>query len=315
MEEETFKKEYIVSDESTLNRYGSRVMTDGIRISSYLKSPTVRFQHIAGHSMLPIGKASELYKKDGKLYATLELSGHTEFEKTIIAKIKAGQMNACSIGFIPLKTSNEIALLLEGQTMETVTECDLLEISITDVPANPNTVGLSLIPNLFNNQKNTSTMDLKKAFASALGLSADATDAEILAKLKEQQERQQEAELQKEILSVYKELPHVEHWVKLAKQDKEGTFALLALTYTKGTASRTANNATKDNKVDYATKTPPTVVAPVSLAAVIEQMQGAASTELSFDYLQKNDPKKLLQIKQTQPSLYAQLVKEYTAKK
>lgn len=309
MEEEIFVKEYIVSDETVLNRYGFRVMTDGIRLTNYLKSPTVRFQHIQGAVMLPIGRATDLYKKDGKLYARLELSSHTEFERTIIKKIKAGQMTATSIGFVPIKTTNELSFLLEGQTGETVVESELLEISITDVPANGNAVGLSLIPSLVNHQKSKNIMSNLKNIALAFGLPETATEEEILKKISEQSAARQKQELKAEIAAACGNVENIDVWIELALKDRENTFKALAATFQKSTATATTGEET----VTYVqTKTPPPLDTPISLSAIIaKNTQGGQGTEnLSFDYLQKNEPEKLLSIKQSNPQLYDRLFEE-----
>jgi hypothetical protein len=58
----------------------------------------------------------------------------------IARKVDEGFLNACSIGFQILAISEDPADMLAGQTYPTITKCQLMEISIVDIPSNMNAV-------------------------------------------------------------------------------------------------------------------------------------------------------------------------------
>lgn len=65
-----------------------------------------------------------------------------QLSKDIAAKYEAGTYNAASVGIRIIATSANKDLLVPGQTRETVTESELMEASIVDIPANSNAVRL-----------------------------------------------------------------------------------------------------------------------------------------------------------------------------
>lgn len=164
------QKRIVISDES-LNSYGFHVRTDGIELDAFMKNPVMLWNHNRdGHgtvnAQLPIGYWKDLRVEDGKLTGEPVFDESDQFAARIMKKFENGVLNACSIGFVPLEWSDAPADLKPGQTMPTVTRCRLLEVSICDIPANPNAtvvlydedssiVRLSELPVLSTNHKNT----------------------------------------------------------------------------------------------------------------------------------------------------------------
>ena len=66
-----------------------------------------------------------------------------EFAKDLAGKVERGFINMCSLHADVKETSTDEELLLPGQTLETVTKCKLIEISIVDVGGNDNALKLS----------------------------------------------------------------------------------------------------------------------------------------------------------------------------
>jgi HK97 family phage prohead protease len=149
MEENRFS--FIVSDES-INKYGTRVLTNGIDLSEFRKNPVLFWNHkrdedgIFGASAknhYPIGRWENI-RMDGenlKADAVLDLNDATG--KKVAQKLKDGFLNAASIGIAVVGTSESEEFLLAGQTRPTITQSKLLEISIVDIPANGNAMRLS----------------------------------------------------------------------------------------------------------------------------------------------------------------------------
>lgn len=141
------EKRIILSD-SSLNRYGYRVLTEGIDLSSFEKNPILLYMHFRDEgspmwgNYKAIGHWKDIRVEDGVLSAEPVFDEVDDLSKTVAAKFNAGTFNAASIGIRVLATSGEKEYLVPGQTRETVIKCDLLEASIVDVPANANAVRL-----------------------------------------------------------------------------------------------------------------------------------------------------------------------------
>lgn len=140
-------KRIILSD-SSLNRNGYRVLTEGIDYSSFEKNPILLYMHLRDEgsplwgNYKAIGHWEDLKVEDGVLTAEPVFDKADELSRTVAAKFEAGTFNAASIGIRILATSSEKEYLLPGQTRETVTRCELMEASIVDIPANRNAVRL-----------------------------------------------------------------------------------------------------------------------------------------------------------------------------
>lgn len=138
--------QFLISDES-VNSYGTRVLTAGIRYDEYLKNPIVLWNHIRAWSdkdnqVLPIGKVLRLWMENSKLYAEVEFDQNDEFAQKIEAKVAQKIINACSIGIAVVTTSEDNSVIVQGQSRPTIIECRLRELSIVDIPANKNCVRL-----------------------------------------------------------------------------------------------------------------------------------------------------------------------------
>lgn len=140
-------KRIILSD-SSLNRYGYRVLTEGIDYSAFAKNPILLYMHFRDEgspywgTYKAIGHWEDIRVEDGVLSAEPVFDKVDELSQTIAAKFEAGTFNAASISIRILATSSEKEFLVPGQTRETVTKCELMEASIVDIPANANAVRL-----------------------------------------------------------------------------------------------------------------------------------------------------------------------------
>lgn len=141
------KKRVILSD-SSLNRYGYRVLTEGMNIDAFLKNPVMLYMHFRDEGCpgwgenKAIGHWEDIQIEGDVLSAVPIFDKVDELSKTIAAKFEAGTYNAASVGIRVIATSANKDLIVPGQTRETVTECELMEASIVDVPANSNAVRL-----------------------------------------------------------------------------------------------------------------------------------------------------------------------------
>ena len=124
-----------------VNRYGFRVLTEGIRTDNYLKNPVVLAYH--NDRLESVGKAIQLDKKpDGELLVKVDFDENDPFSMLLFNKYKNGYMSATSIGLLDLIQSLDEKDLLPGQNYPTVTESEMLEMSLVNVPGNASCIKL-----------------------------------------------------------------------------------------------------------------------------------------------------------------------------
>lgn len=183
-------KTFKVSDES-VNEYGFRILTSGIRTTSFEANPVGFFNHEREKGV--ICKWSNLEVKEGALYADAEFDTDDELGAKVAGKVQRGFVKAASLGFNVLAISEDPALMLPGQKLPTVTECELVEISIVDLPGNKNALALydaegnqislkagSDLQLIFsNNHKTEHMLKLTAKTITALGLGDNATAEQI----------------------------------------------------------------------------------------------------------------------------------------
>lgn len=181
---------------SEVNRYGYRVLVEGIRLDNYRKNPVLLYMHARSGDRFPIGRVDNLRVEDGKLMGTPVFDEQDKMGAEAKRKVENKFLFATSIYHDPITITDNPDLLLAGQTRATVAECDLLEISFVDIPGDPRAVqatqlnlseGASIddvIPTLnFSDNMEKPTMPV--AVLTALSLSADATPEQAVAAIDE----------------------------------------------------------------------------------------------------------------------------------
>ena len=115
----------------TVDRGGDVINQDGWKLANYKKNPVILWGH--DQRIPPIGRAVKIGKRDGTLSAKIEFATAEQhpFAETVYQLVKAGFVNAGSVGFIPLewKWNEERG----GFDFE---EQELIEYSIVGVPMN-----------------------------------------------------------------------------------------------------------------------------------------------------------------------------------
>ena len=184
--------DFVVSTES-VNKYGYRVLTEGIDTSEFEKNPLMFYNHDRW-GKLPIGRWENLRKENNKLVATAVFDDDDEFAQKVKNKVEKRILNACSMGFDAKELSDDASLLLPGQKRATVTKSILHEISIVDLPGNGDAMRLKM-PNKMLvlgagiEDENVSQLpiiqrkeDMKK-IALALGLPETATEEQAIERI------------------------------------------------------------------------------------------------------------------------------------
>lgn len=177
-----------------LNRYGYRVMTSGAMLENFKKNPVMFYDHNTYRK--PIGKWVDIRIEGDKLVATAEFDEEDETALEVERKAEKGMLNAASIGFRIIETSEDPNYLVAGQRRATVTKWELMEASIVAIPANPSCTKKLKSGSTITLSGDASEEELDfilpkiqleenmKEIALRLGLKADATTEEILAALK-----------------------------------------------------------------------------------------------------------------------------------
>ena len=216
-------KRLLLSD-SSLNRYGYRILTEGVRnLEAFKKNPVMLYMHFRdegspywGESKA-IGHWEDIQIEGDQLSAVPVFDCVDELSQTVAKKFEAGTYNAASVGIRIIATSENKDLLVPGQTRATVTEWDLMEASIVDIPANENAVRLyaegsmaklaasfeeSEMPALI---KKTNVMNLKATWMTVLAFLGIAKDKAESTQLSEDNMASLDAEmkrLQDEVLQL-----------------------------------------------------------------------------------------------------------------
>ena len=159
---------FILSDNS-VNSHGFIVKTEGIDTTRFCKNPIMLYNHDRNGGI--IGRWEKLRVVDGKLLADAVFDVKDGLGAMINDKVKRGFINSVSIGMNPLEETIE-------NGVRTVIKSELVEVSIVDIPANPNAV------KTLRNSKNMlllsySQEDLKTRLIKLLGLDENISDAEL----------------------------------------------------------------------------------------------------------------------------------------
>lgn len=174
--------EFLLSDE-TLNSYGFVVLTNGINLNRFKSNPVMYYNHDRGKGIA--GKWEKLRVADGKFFGTPVFDESREPGMTAAKQVKDGFLNGASIGI-----DNVLMAIIDGT--QTAVSCDLIEVSVCDIPSNRNAlqlyyegrpVTLSKYNELSINKKNMETADLQK-ITQLLSLPETATADDICNQIK-----------------------------------------------------------------------------------------------------------------------------------
>lgn len=123
----------VIISTDDVDRQGDIVVQAGILLDAYRANPVVLWQHDPMH---PIARCAEIGIADGKLRALVQFppEGTSEKADEVYGLIRAGVVNAASIGFLPLDAEP----MDEKQPWagQRFLSCELMEFSFVSVPAN-----------------------------------------------------------------------------------------------------------------------------------------------------------------------------------
>jgi hypothetical protein len=111
-----------------LDRVSDRVIKAGLNIANYLRNPVLLWNHNDGE---PAIGTARVFQESGEWFMEPSFDGIGERSKEVGAKVAAGTLRTCSIRFRILKHAFNDDGGLD------VLESELLEVSITNIPCNP----------------------------------------------------------------------------------------------------------------------------------------------------------------------------------
>lgn len=208
-------KQVIIST-SALNSYGTRVLTSGMDIEQYKRNPVLLWMHRRySREDIPIGRIDDIHIDGDKIIGTPIFDMSDEFAAKIARKWEEGFLRMSSAGLTVIELSDAPEHLLPGQTRMTITKSKLDEVSIVDIGANDEALAielynvsgeritlssggecpdLPLLPLSTPKVSSQNTDRMNEKIALALGLSQQATEAELLVTIEQLKLRAKQAE-------------------------------------------------------------------------------------------------------------------------
>lgn len=208
---------------SSLNSYGTRVLTEGLDTTQYEKNPVLLYMHQRG---TVIGYVKDLRREGDDLTGELVFDEVTELSRRCKAQFEKGSLRMVSMGVDIEELSEARELLVEGQTRPTVAKSKLREVSVVDIGSNDDSLVLNYagkalalgaggacgLPILkekraAEDRQPTRQKDMElKTIALQLGLAETAGEADVTAKITELTGQQtQVANLTAEVKSLKEE--------------------------------------------------------------------------------------------------------------
>lgn len=316
--------DFIINTE-TVNEYGYRILTNGIDYKQYLRNPVVLYMHNRfddeNRGSEVIGRCLGLTVQGTDLIATIEFDDKDDFAKKIASKVEGGFIRMASLSADVKATSSESDLVLPGQTLETVTKCKLVEISIVDIGGNDDALKLSKNGKPIQLQKiNLKKEDMSKlvTIALALGMLADSTEDTVVGEVQKMKLAKETAE--REVSELKVKLSAITTAEATALVDKAIQLGLIpeALKDSQMKSLEVDFDGQKavlsklilDKEAEIGQNTNHNAVKEVILGGK-GGSNVPATGENTFDYLQKYNAIELKRIRDNEPAKYAQLAKEY----
>ena len=139
IDEKTRSVEFVASDES-IDSYGTIIPVKNWVLDRFNGNGIIGYQHNLYWSSDPdnvIGKGTA-WVEDDKLMVRIEFEPKeiNELAEKIYQKVLFGSINGVSVGFSELDEGE--AKEIDGQVVYVFGRCELLEISVVNIPANAN---------------------------------------------------------------------------------------------------------------------------------------------------------------------------------
>lgn len=136
-------RDFIINT-SSLNSYGTRVLTSGLDVGQFKRNPVLLYMHRRGFEgdRTPIGRVENIRVEGDDLIGTPVFDTKDAFAAEIERKWDENFLRMCSAGAEPVELSSAPEHLLPGQTRATVSRSKLVEVSIVDIGSNDDALQL-----------------------------------------------------------------------------------------------------------------------------------------------------------------------------
>lgn len=124
---------------SSVNSYGTRVLTAGLDISQYERNPVLLYMHERG---TVIGYIKDLRLEGDELTGEPVFDEASELSQRCKKQWDFGSLRMVSIGIDIIETSESPEHILQGQSRPTITKSKLDEVSVVDIGANDDAIVL-----------------------------------------------------------------------------------------------------------------------------------------------------------------------------
>lgn len=122
----------VVASSEAVDTYMTVIDSRSWRLDRFKANPVVLFAH--NNRALPVGRAENTRVKGDKLLATIHFSDATPEAKAAWQLVQERMLNGISVGFYPGRIEEEHR---NGQTVDVLYDCELYELSVVPIPANP----------------------------------------------------------------------------------------------------------------------------------------------------------------------------------
>ena len=146
------RKMTFVASDATRDTYHTVIVPEGWDLDRFNRNPVIGYQHelqFSGDPDSVIGKG-RAYMADGRLMVDVEFepADMNPMAEKIWRKLQFGTLNAVSVGFMPMEGRWGTGEEGPGRKNETYyyTQQELLEVSVVNVPANPNALKNAMQP-------------------------------------------------------------------------------------------------------------------------------------------------------------------------
>lgn len=130
---------FILHDD-TVNTKGFRMLTSGADLSVFENNPVMLLNHDDWD--LPIGRWENIRVEGTRILADAVFDEDDERAAAVMGKVERGFLKAASIGAWPGKSSDDLSLMLPGQTFPTMITWKVREASICTIGSNHNALAL-----------------------------------------------------------------------------------------------------------------------------------------------------------------------------
>ena len=125
---------------SSLNAYGTRVLTEGMDIEQFERNPVLLWMHRRGEV---IGMVTDIRREGDEITGALQFDEASELSQKCKKQWDFGSLRMVSVGIDILAWDEDPKLYVEGQKLATISRSKLTEVSLVDIGANDDALVLT----------------------------------------------------------------------------------------------------------------------------------------------------------------------------